>query len=344
MTTGKSGVEQKNSDAFTEENLFHTEGFVVQDSVGGMQTTAPPMKRKLPRICPMIETLTTGYAICRRRIPKAASAAPEKPVAIIEAMSLEQLPDEELVAQYRSTAEVRQREQYVDELFRRNYNRVARWCLRFTDDRESAADLAQEIFSKAYQKLSSFQGQSKFSTWLFVIARNHCLNAVRANARQATELKADDGEAILLGIADHSPNPHSLMEQTASAQLVRKLLSEALDETEKMVFTLHYGEEVPLDAITRLLQLENQSGAKAYIVSAKRKLGRLCNSGSTRPVQRNLSEARHDGSGHLEIVVRSDTGVPDASAVGSFGGRKEESPASGRLPALPGRTGDVEVV
>jgi RNA polymerase sigma-70 factor (ECF subfamily) len=190
-------------------------------------------------------------------------------------MSLEQLLDEELVSRYRSTAEVGEREQYINELFRRNYARVARWCLRFTDDRESAADLAQEVFTKAYQNLSSFQGQSKFSTWLFVIARNHCLNAVRANARQATELKADDGEEILLGIADNSPNAQSVMEQTASAQLVRKLLSDALDETEKMVFTLHYGDDVPLDAITRLLRLENQSGAKAYIVSAKRKLARL---------------------------------------------------------------------
>jgi DNA-directed RNA polymerase specialized sigma subunit len=98
---------------------------------------------------------------------------------------------------------------------------------------------------------------------------------VRANARQATELTHDDGEEILLGIADNSPGPQSVLEQTASAQLVRKLLTEALDETEKVVFTLHYGEDVPLDAITRLLRLENQSGAKAYIVSAKRKLARL---------------------------------------------------------------------
>jgi RNA polymerase sigma-70 factor (ECF subfamily) len=203
-------------------------------------------------------------------------------------MSLEPLLDEELVSRYRSTTEAGEREQYINELFRRNYARVARWCLRFTADRESAADLAQEIFAKAHQKLSSFQGQSKFSTWLFVIARNHCLNAVRANARQATELSADDGEEILLGIADNSPNPHSLLEQTASAQLVRKLLSEALDETEKMVFTLHYGEEVPLDAITRLLRLENQSGAKAYIVSAKRKLARLVQQGKARGQYREI--------------------------------------------------------
>jgi RNA polymerase sigma-70 factor, ECF subfamily len=190
-------------------------------------------------------------------------------------MSLEQLPDEELVAQYRSKAEVRDREQYINELFRRNYARVARWCLRFTADREAAADLAQEIFAKVYQNLSSFQGQSKFSTWLFVIARNHCLNAVRANARQATEMKANDGDEILLALADTTPDAQTVMEREASATMVRQLLSEALDETEKMVFSLHYGEDVALDTITRLLRLENQSGAKAYIVSAKRKLARL---------------------------------------------------------------------
>jgi RNA polymerase sigma-70 factor (ECF subfamily) len=190
-------------------------------------------------------------------------------------MSLEQFLDEELVAQYRRAVEASEREQYINELFRRSYARVGRWCLRFTEDRESAADLAQEIFAKAYQNLDSFQGQSKFTTWLFVIARNHCLNAVRANTRQATELKADDGDEILLEIPDSAPSPYSAAERESSAKLVRALLNEALDETEKVVFSLHYGEDVPLDAITRLLRLENQSGAKAYIVSAKRKLARL---------------------------------------------------------------------
>jgi RNA polymerase sigma-70 factor, ECF subfamily len=224
----------------------------------------------------MIDALTTAWGIRhRRRTPKAATAVAEQPGAIIEAMSLEQLLDEELVAQYRSTAETGEREQYVNELFRRNYSRVARWCLRFTEDRERAADLAQEIFVKAYQNMTSFQGQSKFTTWLFVIARNHCLNAVRADARQATELQAGDSEEILLGIPDGAPTPYSAVEQEATAEQVRTLLNEALDETEKVVFTLHYGEDVPLDSITRLLGLQNQSGAKAYIVSAKRKLARL---------------------------------------------------------------------
>jgi RNA polymerase sigma-70 factor, ECF subfamily len=225
----------------------------------------------------MMDALTTGYGIRdRRRLsPPAATTAAENPGAIIDRMSLEQLADEELVARYRSAADAGERDQCINELFRKNYARVARWCLRFTDDRESAADLAQEIFAKVYQNLSSFHGQSKFTTWLFVIARNHCLNAVRSNARQATELSADDGEEILLEFADSAPDAYSLAERASSATMVRTLLNDALDETEKVVFSLHYGEDVPLDTITRLLRLENQSGAKAYIVSAKRKLARL---------------------------------------------------------------------
>ena len=195
-------------------------------------------------------------------------------VAIISHMPFEQLPDEELVQKHRSTANSTEREQFISELFRRYYSRVARWCLRFTSDRETAADLAQEIFIKAQQNLGSFQGGSKFSTWLFVIARNHCLNAIRANTREATELKADVDEEFMSAIPDAMADPYAAVERESSAKLISELLAKALDETERTVFTLHYGEELPLDAITRLLNLSNASGAKAYIVSAKRKLAR----------------------------------------------------------------------
>jgi RNA polymerase sigma-70 factor, ECF subfamily len=210
-------------------------------------------------------------------------------VVIIGEMPLDNLPDEELVAKLRTAVDAAEREQWINELFRRNYARVARWCLRFTSDRENAADLAQEIFAKAYQNLSSFQGQSRFSTWLFVIARNHCLNAVRANARQATELKADVDEEFVAEIPDAAESPYAAAERESSAAWVKQLLTQTLDETEKVVFTLHYGEEVPLDAITRMLALENRSGAKAYIVSAKRKLARAVQQWRAR--ERNAGKA-----------------------------------------------------
>jgi RNA polymerase sigma-70 factor, ECF subfamily len=195
-------------------------------------------------------------------------------IAIIAEMPLDNLPDEELVAHLRAAVGAGEREHCINELFRRNYTRVARWCLRFTSDRETAADLAQEVFTRAYQNLNSFQGQSRFSTWLFVIARNHCLNAARANARQATELKADVDEEFVSEIPDGAESPYVALERASSAAWVKQLLTKTLDETESAVFTLHYGEELPLDAITRMLGLKNRSGAKAYIVSAKRKLAR----------------------------------------------------------------------
>jgi RNA polymerase sigma-70 factor (ECF subfamily) len=188
-------------------------------------------------------------------------------------MVWEDLSDEALIAKYRSESGKAAAEQYVNELFRRHHVKVARWCLAFTGDRESAADLAQEICAKAYQSLSSFKGESKFSTWLFSIARFHCLNAVRARSRQP--MMSPDEEVVETLPDPGSNDPHSKLEHHQAAELARQLLNEALDETEKVVFTLHFGEEVPLDAISRILRLENASGAKAYVVSAKRKLERV---------------------------------------------------------------------
>ncbi len=55
---------------------------------------------------------------------------------------------------------------------------------------------------------------------------------------------------------------------------------DTLDQTEAQVMLLHYGKELPLNTVSRMLGLTNKSGAKAYIVSAKRKL----NAALPRPV------------------------------------------------------------
>lgn len=158
-----------------------------------------------------------------------------------------------------------------EELFQRHHARVALWCLRLTGDRESAADLAQDVFVKAFRSLDSFRGESKFSTWLYAITRNHCFNQVRTRASRPEQ--AD--ELALAELVDHSPDPLSQLEQEGAAQVVRDMLQQSsLNEVEVQVMTLHYGEEIPIDAVTRLLKLENTSGAKAYVVSAKRKLAR----------------------------------------------------------------------
>ena len=145
------------------------------------------------------------------------------------------------------------------------------WCYRLTGDVESAADLAQDVFLKAFQSIDSFRSDSRFTTWLYSIARNHCLDRLRSQAAQPDEA----GETVLEDIADaRSEDFSAALESSQSEEVVRQLIRESLDETETKIMTLHYVDELPLDAITRLVGLTNPSGAKAYIVSARRKLSR----------------------------------------------------------------------
>jgi RNA polymerase sigma-70 factor (ECF subfamily) len=181
-------------------------------------------------------------------------------------MTFADLSDEDLAAAARTARA--DREAIVNELFARHYERVARWCLRFTGDRESAADLAQDVFLKAHRHLDSFKGHSRFSTWLYTIVRNESLSRLQRQGPPA------EGEAVLEEIAAIEPAPDELAHRSQRADRLKRFLATTLDALERRVFVLHYGDGMPLDAITRLLRLDNASGAKAYIVSARRKVAR----------------------------------------------------------------------
>jgi RNA polymerase sigma-70 factor (ECF subfamily) len=178
------------------------------------------------------------------------------------------LSDEQLVGEYRLASPEAKR-QIADQLFARHYERVARWCLRFAGNRDSAADLAQEVFLKAHRHLDSFQGSSRFTTWLYTIVRNESLNWLQRRPLAATE-----SEEVLVDVPAPEPGPEEIAVQGSRQRRLNEFLTTHLDATERTVFTLHYGDDMPLDAITRMLKLENASGAKAFIVSAKRKLAR----------------------------------------------------------------------
>jgi RNA polymerase sigma-70 factor, ECF subfamily len=179
------------------------------------------------------------------------------------------LSDEELIARFRLAPRAEGSRALVDELFRRHQSRVMAWCYRLTGDRAQAIDLAQDVFMKAWSSLDSFRADSKFTTWLYVVARNRWRDELRA--RQARPREAP--EAAMLDAEPFAANDalDALAAKDARV-LVQQLMDDVLDETEKQVMTLHYGHEMKLDAITAALGLTNTSGAKAYIVSARRKL------------------------------------------------------------------------
>lgn len=181
---------------------------------------------------------------------------------------MDRFTDEDLIARFRAASDPPQNNPHLNELFRRYHEKVAWWCWKHTGNREQAADLAQDVFLRVFQKLDSFQGSSRFSTWLYTVVRNHCFNDMKSRASEPLQTL----DASEIGLADESPDSLALLEQEADSTMVRKLLREVLDETERSVMYLHYAEEMPLDSVTRILGLRNASGAKAFIVSARRKL------------------------------------------------------------------------
>ena len=200
------------------------------------------------------------------------------------------LSDEELVAKYQAAGK-QLGIPFADELFQRHYSRVALWCLRLAGDREAAADLAQEVFVKAWAHLDHFRADAKFSTWLYTIARNHCFNSIKSKGRtreDAVETEELDRHGSCLAGFD------SVLERSQMVDIVREMMANELTPVEAKVMTLHFAEELPLAAISRLLQLDNASGAKAYIVSARRKLKIATDRWVIRSKNREPEKASHE--------------------------------------------------
>src|SRR5436190_17999197 len=71
-----------------------------------------------------------------------------------------------------------------DELMIRYERQIYRVCYRFVENRDDAMDLAQEVFIKAFEHLSTFRRESSLKTWLYRIAMNHCINHVKKHSQE----------------------------------------------------------------------------------------------------------------------------------------------------------------
>jgi RNA polymerase sigma-70 factor (ECF subfamily) len=75
-----------------------------------------------------------------------------------------------------------------DVIVERHRRQIYQLCYRYVGNHEDAADLAQDVFIRAFKGLKGFRGQSTLSTWLYRIAVNVCINRVSLKTPQAESL------------------------------------------------------------------------------------------------------------------------------------------------------------
>ena len=101
------------------------------------------------------------------------------------------------------------------QLVERYQRDVYRLCFRYVNDHHDANDMAQEVFLKAFKAIGRFRGESSFSTWLYRIAVNTCLNFRSSPARRPSA-ELDEN------LQDHAPRADARMEGDERSRQVRE--------------------------------------------------------------------------------------------------------------------------
>ena len=184
-------------------------------------------------------------------------------------------------------------EQLVTQYEKSVYN----LALRMTDNPEDAADMAQEAFIKAYNSLSSFRGDSKFSVWLYRIVSNVCLDFLRKQSRRPSvslSVEDDDGEDVQLDVPDDSMSPELQLERKLTRESVREGLKQ-LPEDYRQILLLRELQGLSYDEIAETLYI-GVGTVKSRIFRAREKLCAFLLKGGNIPDLVSSSNKRGGGS------------------------------------------------
>jgi RNA polymerase sigma-70 factor (ECF subfamily) len=150
---------------------------------------------------------------------------------------------------------------------------VLRLALRLTGSASDAQDIHQEAFLKVYKKLDGFRFECSFSTWIYRIVTNVCLDHLRRNRalKKNSAMEVDDDE-LLNQLPDDRPgnNPEQqLLDQELGAQILRAL--RRLTPRERIVFDLRHFQGLTLRSVSEILNTSEASVKMAFF-RATRKL------------------------------------------------------------------------
>ncbi|MCL2838429.1 MAG: sigma-70 family RNA polymerase sigma factor [Oscillospiraceae bacterium] len=151
------------------------------------------------------------------------------------------------------TGDVRAFEQLVEEYQQSVFN----LAYRMIGNHEDAADMAQEAFIKAYFNLSKFKGNSKFSTWIYRIATNSCLDEIKKRKKTPTysmsdSIEIEEGE-ITREIEDKSSNIEENFEREEQLKMVNKAIGR-LQENHRIIIIMRDVNNMSYEEIAEILK------------------------------------------------------------------------------------------
>jgi RNA polymerase sigma-70 factor (ECF subfamily) len=160
-----------------------------------------------------------------------------------------------------------------EELVSRYERKIFRLTMNITRNREDAEDAMQDAFLKSYSHLKTFQGDSRFYTWLVRIAANEAL--MRLRKRRPNQFSLDepiegDDDLIPRELQDWGPGPEQRFAQTE----MREILSSVIDELEpdyRVVFVLRDIEELSTEETAASLGI-SVPAVKSRLLRARLKL------------------------------------------------------------------------
>jgi RNA polymerase sigma factor (sigma-70 family) len=180
---------------------------------------------------------------------------------VISGAASKSISDEEVIEAYLET----QNSNYFNILYDRYSKKVFGKCYSLLKSEAKAEDAAQEIFVKVLLNLSKFSGKSKFSTWLYSITYNFCIDVIRKNKKNVGVLVDDMGiygEKVVDEIEDSE-----LLEKNVFR--LKEVLN-ILPAGDKAILLMKYQDEFSIKEICSIID-KSESAVKMKIKRAKEK-------------------------------------------------------------------------
>ncbi len=155
----------------------------------------------------------------------------------------------------------------VSQLYDRYLNRIYRKAVSFVKDAELAEDLTHDIFIKILMSLSSFKGKAKFSTWVYSITYNYCVDYIRR--RQKEPIVHNENEFTENTEPLDEVDSHAEWVEIQGSRLGRIL--DMLNVEEKSILLMKYQDDLSIKEIQDIFDL-SESAAKMRIKRAKEKV------------------------------------------------------------------------